>query len=353
MKKTLLTALLLTMVVAVQGQGRGRPWTRGALRIEDFGVIAASGRENSHLDYAIVFSPTGVTEGNNTYLYCRTAAVMYSTASWMAEGHADEAELTYNQALFDIVEVHRRQMQREAMLLSKRGQYELLLSTTKMNLDREIQEVQAATEGGRDSLVLERIRVKNREWLNANPCERPEFTLKPYWLSLSLDYGADITMGNLAHHYTTSIGSQTFCAAIGWDRHGLYYRLMSGTMNTYDTIPGISPVSNRVDITFGYGFTLLDRPSYSVTPYLAYGISDFDFWTGENLTFGVRGNYHFHHWHRITNAVKGKGRRLTASATADLYLSRITLDETGERSGLSLGIHLGLNFISRNEKVTW
>lgn len=345
--------LLLAVTAEAQVQGRGRPWTRGALRMEDFGIVNTMGRDNSHLEYAIVYSPSGVTEGINTYLFCRTVAVMYPTASWIVEGHADEVELAYNQALFDLVEVHRRQMQQTSMMLTKKGQYKMLLATTTEQLDREIQAVQAATEGGRDSLALERMRVKNREWLNANPGERPEFTPRLYWWRLELAYGVDVPTGALARHYSASVGSREFTAAIGWGRHGIYYRSLYGTLHTFDTVENMIPIGTRTDISFGYGFTLFEKPSFSITPFVMYGVSNLDWWYGESYTLGVRGNYHFHHWHRITNAVKHKGNRITASATADLTASYITLDDSGERNGLSFGLHVGLSFLSRRERVDW
>ena len=355
MKRTLiLVVLLLSVVVAAQGQGRGRPWKRGALRVEDFGVTAASGRDNSHLDYGITYTPMGVTEGLHTYLFCRTSAVMYPTASWMAEGHTDEAELTYNQTLFDLVEVYRRQMQQEAMLLTKRGQYDRLLAITLDHLDREIQSVYAATEAGRDSLAVERIRVKNREWLNANPCVRPDFEPKLYWWSVGLEYGVAIPTGDLARHYTASIGDNGFTAAIGWGRHGIYTRLLSGNMQTYDTTEyWYSATTLCTDFTFGYGYTLFDRAAFSITPYLAYGVTELDWWLGENYTLGVSGRYHFHHWHRVSNAAKGKAKCFSLSASANLYLSYIRFDNTGDRNGLTLGLQVGLTFRSRNEQVSW
>ena len=345
--------MLLAVVVAAQGQGRGRPWKRGALRLEDFGEVAAAGRDNSHLEYGITYTPAGITEGLHTYLFCRTSAAMYPTASWMAEGHADEAELAYNQVLFDLVEVYRRQMQQEAMLLTKKMQYERLLAITLDHLDREIQTVQVATEAGRDSMALERIRVKNREWLNANPCVRPDFEQKRYWCSIDLQYGVAIPTGGLARHYTASIGDQGYTFAFGWGRHGLYTRLVSCDIQTYDTLEYWSTTTYRTDFTFGYGFTLFDRPAYSITPYVGYGISDFDWWVGENYTVGVIGRYHFHHWHRISNAAKGKAKCFTVSASANLYLSYVDLSWGDDRKGLTLGLQVGLTFRSRDEKVSW
>lgn len=357
MRKAIVIMMLLCVAVAAQGQGRGRPWKRGELRLEDFGVVTAHDNERSHLDYGIVYSPSGVTEGNNSYLFCRTAAVMYPTASWIDERCADTAMLAYNQMLFDVVEVYRRQMQQQGYLLSattrrsRMGLYERLQANTMEQLEREMQELRVATEEGRDSAAVERVRVKNREWLNAHPCDRPDFTLRSYWWSLGVDYGFSVPTGGLARHYTASVGMQGFTAALGWGRHGFYYRTVSGSLQTYDTVGGFSPSDYRIDLTFGYGFTLIDRPNFSITPYIAYGASEFAWWVGENYTFGISGSYHFFHWHRITNPARGKAKRLTASATGNLYLNYVDLGD--DRKGLTFGLQVGIAFLSRNEKVTW
>jgi hypothetical protein len=362
MKRALiLTLLLLAAVVAAQGQGRGRPWKRGALQLEEFAVTAASGRENSHLDYGIVYSTSGTTEGMNTYIYCRTSALMYPTASWMAEGHADEAELTYNQVLFDLVEVYRRQMQQDAILLSKRVQYEALLATTMNHLDREMQVIRAATEMGRDSLAVERIRVKNREWLNANPGNHPAFTPLSYWWCLGIEGGVSFSTGDVGRLISPSIGATGYMGAFGWGRHGLYFSVLNAVTLARDSAYNfegdrVLPVMYRNDVNLlGYGYTLFDRQQFSITPYVAFGVTnmdtEMDWYIGTSYTFGVRGLYHFHHWHHIKDGAKGKARRFTPSAMANLYVSYTDLDVEGK--GLTFGLSLGLTLGIRRESVTW
>lgn len=347
----MLVLLLLGVVVAAQGQGRGRSWKRGPLRLEDFGVVAFDGRQTSHLDYGLNYTSTGVTEGLNTYLYCRTAALMYPTASWMAEGHADTAELEYNQVLFDLVEVYRRQMQTEAMLLTKRAQYERLKAITLEQLEREMSAVQAATAGGQEAEVLERIRVKNREWLNAHPGTRPEFSPRRYWWTAGMDIGLAIPFGSIAKRYSISAGYETLRLGMGLGRHGLYYFAGSGAVQSSDSVESLYGPIGRTDITFGYGFTLFDRDLFSITPYVGLGVCEFDWWLGDSYTVGVMGNYNLHHWHRITNAVKHKAKRLTFAATGNLYLSYVNVST--DLKGFTLGLHVGLTFLSRNERVEW
>ena len=353
--------LLLAVAVSAQGQGRGRPWKRGALRLEEFGVTAAAGRENSHLDYGLTYTTSGTTEGMNTYLYCRTSAVMYPTASWMAEGHADEAELNYNQVLFDVVEVYRRQMQQEAILLNKRVQYEALLALTKDHLDREIQVVQAATDMGRDSLALERIRVKNREWLNANPGNHPEFTPRPYWWWLGMEAGFTVSTGDVGRIISPSIGSLGYLGGLGWGRHGLYFSALSATSMARDSAYDFNgnrvlPAMYRTDLNLlGYGYTLFDRPLFSITPYVAIGFtnmdSEMDWYYGASYTFGVMGRYHLHHWHHIKDGAKGKARCFTPSVMGNLYVSYIDMDADGK--GLTIGLQLGITLGMRRESVSW
>ena len=353
--------LLLAVTVSVQGQGRGRPWKRGALRLEEFGVTAVAGRENSHLDYGLTYTTSGTTEGMNTYLYCRTSAVMYPTASWMAEGHADEAELNYNQVLFDLVEVYRRQMQQEAILLNKRSQYEVLLATTKNHLDREMQVVQVATDMGRDSLALERIRVKNREWLNANPGSHPEFTPRPYWWCLGIEGGATFSTGDVGRLISPSIGTTGYLGGFGWGRHGIYISVLSAASMARDSAFNfegnrVLPVMYRTDANLlSYGYTVLDRTLFSVTPYVAIGISnmdsEMDWYYGTSYTFGIMGRYHLHHWHHIKDGAKGKARRFTPSAIANLYVSYIDMDVDGK--GLTVGLQLGIAIGMRRESVSW
>lgn len=353
--------MLLGAVVPALGQERGRPWKRGALRLEEFAITAAAGREKSHLDYGIAYTTSGTTEGMNTYLYCRTTAMMYPTSSWIGEGYVNESELNYNQVLFDLVEVYRRQMQQEAILLNKRVQYEALLATTKNHLDREIQVVQAATEMGRDSLALERIRVKNREWLNANPGSHPEFTPLSYWWTLGIEGGATFSTGDVGKIITPSIGATGYMGGLGWGRHGLYFSVLSAASMARDSVIDFSgnlvlPVMSRTDVTLlSYGYTLFDRMLFSITPYVAIGItnmdSEMDWYFGTSYTFGVMGHYHLHHWHYIKDGAKGKARRFTPSVMGKLYVSYTDMDQDGK--GLTIGLQFGLSVGMRRESVAW
>lgn len=361
MKKIVYILMVLTVVTA-QGQSRGRSWKRGALHASEFGGVApAVSSGNSHLEYDLTYSLTGAHEGRDTYLYCRGAALMYPRDSWLADGHDDEGELTYNQAIFDLVEIHRRHLERTAFLMKKRYQYGPLLEETLQQLRREVKMFEAATDHGRDSAVVERIRRTNRRWLNEHTGGRPEFTLSPFWWCMGMDGGIAFNTGGINRIITPSIGSTGFHAGFGWGRHGFYYRVMDVTTvardSTYD-FDGhrILPAMRRTDANLlGYGFTLVERSAFSITPYVSLGVTSMeslmDWYIGTCYTFGVMGSYHFHHWHSIKDGVRGKGRRFTPSVMANLYVSYINLDSDGR--GLTFGLHLGFDFGVRREKVAW
>lgn len=338
---------------SAQAQGRPRSWKKGLLRQDDFGASAFDGRHRSHLEYAVVYDLSGVSEGMNSYLYCRTAAVMYPSASWMVEEYRSDSELDYNQVLFDMVEVYRRQMQYQSVLLSKKKQYEYLLASTMNQLEREIQVMQAVTDYGRDSAAVEQVRLKNRQWLNEHPGRRPQFTPRLFWWGASMDFGVAIPTGGLAQNFSASVGMMGFSLGFGWGRHGFYYHSASGDIH-YRNVEDEAfrnMLATRIDVTFGYGFTVIDRPLYGITPYLALGATDFDWYYGSNYTAGVMGRYHFHHWHSIKNWMKNKGSCLTVSAIGNLYVSYI--DMYDETSSLTLGLRLGLSFQRRDERVEW
>lgn len=362
-------AMLAAMLVALsavtltaQGQSRGRSWKRGPLRADDFTAAApAVDPANSHLEYDITYSLNGVDEGLNTYLYCRGAALVYPRQSWLADGHNDEVELVYNQAIFDLVEIYRRHMERNAFLMKKRYQYNPLLEETLTQLNREVEALQAATDYGRDSVVLERIRRKNRRWLNEHAGGRPEFESRPFWWLLGMEAGMAFNTGSLNDLVQPSIGVTSFLAGFGWGRHGIYFRSQNVTTLARDSAYSFSgrlelPVMQRSDFSLlCYGFTLFDKPSYNIVPYLSFGltniVSDMAWYDGVNYTFGIMGRYHFHHWHTIKDGAKGKARCFTPSAMANLYVSYVNLDYEGR--GLTIGMQLGITFGVRREWVGW
>ena len=349
--------LALLCVPSASAQGRGRPWSRGLLDADEFGSMPASvgGRELSHLEYDLSYALGGHDDGAHTYIYCRSSALMYPTASWMLDGHRTDAEVAYNQALFDLVEIHSRHLQRQALLMKKRSQFDQLLAGERLQLDREVALLQAATDYGRDSLTLERIRQKNRQWLNDHPTRRPVFAPKRYWWMIGMEAGIDLSTGFITQTVTPSIGSSGFVGGIGWNRHGLYLRVVTAdvvsrdSMMTYDGTMGLEPLI-RVDASLlSYGYTVLDRASYSITPYVAYGVTDLTWYVGDCFTLGVMGFWHFHHWHSIKDGARGKARCFTPSAMANLFVSYANFGDGS--SGLTFGAHLGITFKIRRESV--
>ena len=357
----MLLFLLVAGTVAAQSQGRGRPWKRGELRLEDFGVTPYDGRTASFMDCGINYHLDGVTEGRDTYLYCRTAAVMFPLTSWIAEGHRDTAELLYNQVQFDLVEIYRRQMQRQSYLLKKGRQYAVLRENTMAELERELEVMRYVTDRGHDSVALARYNRKNHEWLNTNPGTHPTFTKGVRWWCIGLEVGFAFSTGTLNDLITPSIGSTGFMGGFGWGRHGIYMRTTNAECMSRDSLMdytgmfGIQTMLRHDISLLSYGYTVIDRPDFSVTPYLSYGITDIQsmvsWYSGDCYTFGVMGLYHFHHWHSIRDGAKGKARCFTPSASANLSVSYV--DMGWDTRGLTVSLQLGLVFGSRAESVEW
>lgn len=356
-------ALLLALAgggVQAQELGRGRSWRKGDIRMEEIGRQPFNGKQSSHLEYDVSYRLGGIDEGMDSYIYCRTSALIYPAASWMADGHRTEAELNYMQTIFDIVEVHRRQMEREALLLSRRVQYDRLAELTRERVNREVEALRAASDNGRDSAVVELVRRQNRRWLNEHPGGKPDFELLPYWWSLGLTLGFAVPAGGLAEHWSATVGSLGMDYAFGWGRFGFYFSYSSGIVydrmaqQTEDPAYGYTGMdyTSRTDFNYlGIGYTVLDRPGFTLTPYLSLGLSDFYWDLGAAYTVGVRANRLFHHWHSIKNGAKGKGHRLTVAASGNLYFSYINMG--GHSSGPTFGLQLGLSFINRRERVSY
>ena len=360
---------LLTGTVFAQ-QEHARAWRRGPLALNEFAIMSTQPGATSHLDYALRYALVAETEGLHTYYYCRVGAVMYPGLSWMAESSRDSAELSYNQALFDLVEIHRRQMQWQTLYVtSRKKQLDQLLESFSLQLDREVQMMRAVTREGRDVEVLERMRQANRQWLNANPCGHPEFEERYFWWSMGLDMGFVAPMGGLGHYFSASAGSLGFNLAMGWRRHNFTLRSVKSIVHQRDTIRDywgytidpsfMSSPMDRTDVHLSYGFSLVSNDRYAITPYAGWGWSTFSasYWypiTASGFLAGVEGKLHFHHWHVVRNGGKQKARRVSASAHANLFAGYAKCDDLeGQPSGLTVGISLGLTLTEKRERASY
>ncbi len=353
MRRWLLWILMVSLTASAVGQGRSRHWDKGLLSADDFSTAYSIDTTQGHFEYAIIYNPAGITEGGDSYRFCRTTAVMYPRLSWMGRTLRSDLELNYRQALFDLVEVYSRQMQRQALLLNKSRQYDYLLATTMEQLEREMEVMKSVTRDGSDSAAVERIRRKNRQWLNDHPATRPQFTPNLFWWGVGVNMGVLLPMGALGRTYTASVGATATDIAIGLGRSAIYYNLCFGSVNY---INSSDPTYNmtglpRSDLSIAYGFAVVDRPNFSIVPYLGIGVTDFSWHTGDAFLLGVRGNYHFHRWHIVKNGAKRSAYCYSASATANLYFSYYNMyDDT---SSPGVGLLLGLTFKRQSESVSW
>lgn len=350
-----LPAVLLLLVLFLcsdaLGQSRGRSWKRGPLTSHDF--VASIPTDSAHFEYDIAFSLAGISQGMNTYRFCTTSALVYPRDSYLSANLSTDSQLNYYQTIFDIVEINSRLMQADAILLSKREQFEILRSNALIRLKHDVELLELATDHGRDSLALENIRCNNRQWLNDNPPRRPRFSPNLYWWSIGVEIGTDIPTGPMAYDYTPAIGTLDFSFAIGLGRVGLFTNYASGRVSRrhIDDYERHNIAVGRYDAASGLGVTVLDREGYSLTPYLSVGICDTYFDFSASYTLGVMGRYHFRHFYRIRNAAKHKGDCLTASAQGRLffsYLPSYALDPT-----FSIGIRLGIALQWRKQTVEW
>ncbi|MBR1784482.1 MAG: hypothetical protein IJ760_03470 [Bacteroidales bacterium] len=369
---TLLTIMMLLLAASATAQSPARSWKRGPLTKKDFGAVPTRGSDrNSHLHYGIVYNTSGVGDGLNSYIFCKTAAVMFPADSWLADGHADEREMNYNQAVFDLVEVHSRQMQREAQMLNRGRQYDFLLAATLDRLEREIRALDAATGHGQDSLALERMRQQNRRWLAENPATRPNFEREGWWWLFDLGLGACVNGMELGKWIGPSIGLIDYELATGYKRleFSLHFTQANSKLREnadYEDWP-TGEVWNREEIHARLGFSVIDKPTYSLTPFVGAGFTSFfEPYMGEyysvalmpTITLGVTGRRHIHHWHYVTNGLKHRADRVTSSVSASLYGSYSTnsffpLLASGHFPMLTFGLRLGVSLRTERETVTW
>ena len=359
----LLAVALAAVAQPVWGQddelGRPRGWRRGPLRMEDFGTGVGVGKQQSHLEFGIRYSMEGVTEGRDTYRFCRTSAVVYPAASWMSAERRGELELVYNQTQFDMVELYARLMQVDALKTKGKKNIAVLAEETRERLERELGTLRAATDYGRDSAVVERVRQHNLHWLKDNPLVRPDFEPRASWWQLDMETNLLFSAGGLGSELTPAVGGLGYSIGRGWSRLGLYLSYLNNTVYFHEDSPyGRVPVA-RVDLDLGIGYAVVDRNAFRLTPYVAAGLSSVDsyldgFWAdGVAATIGVRGYYHFHHWHLVTNGAKRKARCETVSLSANLFVSRVIYSSEDDGNFFTVGLRFGIGLNSRAERVSF
>ncbi|MFD2570001.1 hypothetical protein ACFSUS_05105 [Spirosoma soli] len=247
------------------------------LQLSDFHSPTQPGLGGSEFYYQIGYEvrPTSLGSQHAIDAFC----LMFRNTSWVSETARNERTLAYNQVLFDLVEVHTRQMKAKLIALgtdrqfkNKAKQIEYL---TNAELGAEVNRFRAETGGGDDLPALQRWQRQVVQRLYSTPDLITTYRSSKVGYGIFLGAGAALSTGPLAQTLGTSAGAALgIDIAVGRTMFLLYPTLYNGTIRSgfsyknqsWETGMRVSPTL----VEIGFGRVAYDSPRTRLIPYIGY-----------------------------------------------------------------------------------
>lgn len=303
--------VLLSLFCHVNAQHQFKYWHDGKLVWSDFQVKEANLAESSHLVFQI-FSVTEKQVGSDTtFINLKAETVVDKDKSWVKSSQKSAWVLAYNQVIFDIAELYRRQLQIQLNEAATLKQVPNMVKNTLDGCQQEVAKFKSEVPQHDDSTGIERWKSLIRLRLNY------------------LDDAKAVAYqpGNWGFGLNGGVGSSQFNGAMGdyflptWNVNlgleGAYKRAMLYLNTTIS--------SSYVKETFDYNGTWEDgtRASFTIIDAaLGYAVIDNS------------------RWKLVPNA--GAGYTILSTRVTDEYLTehRYTLSDLNAIGGITVDYKL-------------
>lgn len=378
MKKvpTLLILLLLGPLAAHAQEPR--TWSMGPLTWNDFTPVAPLSAPNGteaveHSFIEFVFDIKTVTKERNGIQTGEPEAVAYTvkSKSWVDSLCRTPAELRYNQVLWDMVELYRRQLQQWINADPEFNDEALLDSIMQMSIirtDRYCEDTRFGqdTDAVRDWEKRTRSALLRSDSLSRadSAAVRASYTYTDDQVRLGASLcGSFIGTGGELHDYFSHGGGLSLGFELGYQRHFLIVNGSIGGAKCLKNAPNVEDPINDLYIDdplqilngfFAYGISVIDRTKFRLTPFVGWGGIGYFFTEDDDSSddvnsfgsgngcwhFGVDMQYHFH------NSIFGMEH--------DRYSVNLKLFGTYNRfraiqgvpEGFTFNVQLGVSFLT-------
>ena len=282
MKSLLLVLLLSPLAVLGQVTIDTLHWSATRrLQLSDFHSPTQPGLGGSEFYYQIGYEvhPTALFGQPVIESFC----LMFRNMSWVSKTAQNDRTLVYNQVLFDLVEVHTRQMKAKLIALgfSRRfkQQARQIEYLTNSELGDEVNRFRAETGGGDDVSALERWEKQIVQRLHDVPDLVTTYHSSKIGFGLFVGGGGILATGPLAQTFSPA-GGIAFGIDIALRQtilmvHPTLYNgtLRAGFSHQNQTWDKDLPVRPRL-LEVGLGQVVHNGPRTRLTPYVGYLLLD-------------------------------------------------------------------------------
>jgi hypothetical protein len=350
-------------------QNNERLWEHGKLTWEDFQSESIDFNQNdSELSYHISYSTTREKTGDTTFLKFQTKNFIIPKNSWVKENKKNDQLLKYNQVLFDIIEIYRRELQYDLNRIGNIYLADKIFSQLNEKLNAEIRLFQRQTKLGSEYSKLDEWSLKIDEELKDLELEAiPEITDKNFGIGLNIGFGTGLFSGNIRNNFTPS-----FNIGYGFDfAYKKFSLLLNASLASNKIKDGFSEnqltwesnlKTNTTILDASLGYTFIDNSKHKITSFAGIGVfevavsdNEGDNYsnhriTSTSLVYGLNYDFKFLKAIRLTPApfFNGYKERAEHSLRVRLYFAHPTFENM---RGTSFNLIVGYSLFSRIIKL--
>ena len=288
MKRFFSILILSVLTLSASAQTDRRYWSQGPLTWNDFTVMPASSGQRSYLQYGIGYNPVRDTLDGIRSCYYLAESWMQPSSSWVTANHCDSNTLRYNQIIFDMLEVERRQLQRAIDDNPNAFAYGDMLRAASSNFSSRIDSFSLLSQDGADTAILSAFERQVAAELAQYPADYcPRYSARPFGYGLYIGIGVTGSTGSMGKAFSLGAGlnwgfdfsyNRHLClldATLGLCKARQTHFLADpdGTMNCFPD----GKLGGILIINLGYGYTLVDNLRWQLTPLVALGIREFSY----------------------------------------------------------------------------
>ncbi|KAA9327418.1 hypothetical protein [Adhaeribacter soli] len=250
-----------------------KQWEQGALTWNDFQGILPSNAIGSELNYQLVYSPGKVRFADSTFFIYQVYGFVDVNRSWVNDAVKTEGELKFNQAKFNLLEIHRRELQAELKSPIRSRDAHWAAGRTLMNLKNAMDQFQTAAENGRNATLVNAFLDSTGQVLQVTgKTTQPEFRTAGFGCGTHLGFGYRGLGGTLGRHFTNPLGWE-YNLALAYQRSLLNLDLSLG-FNQIDRQYLKRPQwevgmqTSMLQAGVSYGFIAADKNKVRFTPFV-------------------------------------------------------------------------------------
>ncbi|SDR66446.1 hypothetical protein SAMN05216503_0163 [Polaribacter sp. KT25b] len=279
MKKYFVFIILLALTFTINSQEEYRKyWKDGKLTWDDFQAQPTQNNP-TYLAYVLMYQTDKKVIDDVTYYGVFSDAYIDKSLSFVHHNLKDEHHLDYNQVIFNLVEIHKRKLQKRIYTSNNIYEVNPLFSDSKSQLEREVYNFQQEGNYGIQQDVTAQWLLKTSEELATSPSFIiPDFRKSNWTYGL---YGG-VDFGFYGDTYN-EVFNNTIAMSLGFEFSykkvfmGLNMNFTNSKLNT-DLIDDSFLITegerSTIGLLNGYvGYPVYETKKFRIMPFAGYGLT--------------------------------------------------------------------------------